>query len=41
MYKNIYVLNLSNEGNDLVLETNVSNEHWSAVLKIKEEKKTP
>ena len=33
------VLNLSNEGDDLILETNTSIEHWSAVLKIKEGEK--
>ena len=33
------VLSLPNEGDDLVLEIDVSNEHWSAVLKIKEGEK--
>jgi len=27
---------LPNEEDDLILETDASNEHWSAVLKIKE-----
>jgi len=36
MCKNLPVLNLSNEGDGLILETDASNEHWSAVLKIKE-----
>ena len=35
--KNLPPLNLPNERNDLILETDASNEHWSAVLKIKEE----
>lgn len=39
MYKNLHVLNLPNKGDDLIFETNVSNEHWSAVLKIKEGEK--
>ena len=39
MHKNLLVLNLSNEGDDLILETNASNEYWSAVFKIKEGKK--
>jgi len=30
---------LPNEGNNLVLKTNGSNEHWSAVLKINEREK--
>ena len=38
MYKNLPVLNLPNEGDDLVLETDVNNEYWSTVLKIKEVK---
>ena len=29
-------LNLPNEGDDLILETNTNNEHWSPILKIKE-----
>jgi len=36
MRKNVHVLNLPNEENDLILETDATNEHWSAVLKIKE-----
>ena len=39
MCKNLLVLNLPNEGDDLVLEIDVSNEHQSAVLKIKEGEK--
>ena len=39
MCKNFSVFNLPNEGDNLVLETNASNEHWSAVLKIKEGEK--
>ena len=30
---------MPNEGDDLVLEIDVSNEHWSAVLKINEGEK--
>jgi len=36
MCKNFPVLNLPNEGDDLILEIDASNEHWSVVLKIKE-----
>jgi len=36
MCKNILVLNLPNEGDDLVLEADANNEYRSAVLKIKE-----
>ena len=39
MCKNLPLPNLPNEGNDLVLETYASNEHQSAVLKIKEGEK--
>ena len=39
MSKNLPVLNLSNEEDDLILETDASNEHWSAVPKIKEGEK--
>ena len=39
MLKNLHVLNLLNEEDDLVHETDTSNEHWSAVLKIKEGEK--
>jgi len=35
MYKNLPVLNLPNEEDDLILETDASSEHWTAVLKIK------
>ena len=37
--KNLVVLNLPNEADDLVLQTDANNEYWSAVLKIKEEEK--
>ena len=37
--KNLLVLILSNEEDDLILETDASNEHWSTVLKIKEREK--
>ena len=39
MCKNLLVLNLPNEGDDLVLETDANNEHRSVVLKIKEGEK--
>jgi len=39
MCKNLPVLNLSNEKDDLILETDASNEHWSVVLKIKQGEK--
>ena len=39
MRKNLPVLNLPNEEDDLILETDASNEHWSEVLKIKEGEK--
>jgi len=39
MCKNLPVLNLSNEEDDLILETYASNKHWSAVLKIKKGEK--
>ena len=39
MCKNLLVLNLPNKEDDLILETDASNEHWSAVLKIKEGEK--
>ena len=39
MCKNLLVFNLPNEEDDLILETDASNEHWSAVLKIKEGEK--
>ena len=35
MCKNLHVLNLPNEEDDLILETYASNEHWSAVFKFK------
>ena len=37
--KNLPVLNLSNDRDDLVLETDTSNEYWSTVLKMKEGEK--
>ena len=39
MCKNLRVLNLPNEEDNLILEIDVSNEHWSVVLKIKEGEK--
>ena len=39
MCKNLPVLNLRNEGDDLILDTDTRNEHWSAILKIKEGEK--
>jgi len=39
MCKNLTVLNLPNEGDGLILETDASNEDWSTVLKIKEGEK--
>ena len=39
MCKNLPVLNLSNEKDDLILEIDASNEHWSALLKIKKGEK--
>jgi len=39
MCKNLHVLNLPNEVDDSVLKTDASNEHYSAVLKIKEGEK--
>jgi len=39
MFKNLHILNLPNEGDDLVLEIDASNEHWSAILKIKKGEK--
>jgi len=35
MCKNLPVLNFPNEGDDLMLKTDTSNEYWSGVLKIK------
>jgi len=34
MCKNLPILNLPNEEDDLILKTDASNEHWSAFLKI-------
>ena len=39
MCKNLHVLNLPDEEDDFILETDASNEHWSAVLKIKKGEK--
>ena len=39
MCKSFPILNFPNEGDDLVLEIDPSNEHWSTVLKIKEGEK--
>ena len=39
MCKNLCVLNLPNEGDDLILETDASNEHWCAVFKFKKGEK--
>ena len=39
MCKNLSALNLPNEEDDLIFETDVSNEHWSAFLKIKKGEK--
>jgi len=39
MCKNLPILNLPNQKDDLILETVASNEHWTAVLKIKEGEK--
>ena len=39
MYKNLNVLNFPNERDALILETEGINEHWSAVLEIKEGEK--
>jgi len=36
---NLYVLNLPNERDDLIVGIDVNNEHWSAALKIKEGEK--
>ena len=36
MCKNLQVLNLPNKEDDVILETDARNEHWSAVVKIKE-----
>ena len=39
MCTNLPVLNLHKEGDNLILEIDVSNEHWSIVFKIKEGEK--
>jgi len=39
MCKNLHVLNLPHKGDDLIHETDASNEHWSVVLKIKDGEK--
>jgi len=38
MCKNLHILNLPNEEDDLILKTDASNEHWRDVLKMKKEK---
>jgi len=35
MCKNLSILSLPNEGDNLILEIDANNEHWSVVLKIK------
>jgi len=39
MCKSLHILNLPNERDDLVVQTDASNAHWSAILKIKEGEK--
>ena len=39
MCKNLPILNLPNEENNLILKTYANNEHWSAILKIKKGEK--
>ena len=39
MCKKLHVLNLPNEGDYLILETDAGNEYWSVVLKIKKGEK--
>ena len=39
MYKNLHILNLPNEEDDLILKTDANNEHWSAVLKNQRRRK--
>jgi len=39
MCRSLFVLDLPNEGDDLILETDATNEHWNVVLKIKEGQK--
>jgi len=39
MCKNLPVLNLPNEEDDLIVETDVSNEQWSVILKINKKEK--
>ena len=38
MCKNLPILNLPNEEDDLIVEIDANNEYWSAILKIKKEK---
>ena len=35
MCKNLHILNLLNEGDEVILETEASNKYWSVALKIK------
>jgi len=39
MYINFLIFNLPNERDDLILETDVNNKHWTVVLNIKEGEK--
>ena len=39
MCKNLPILNLPNEEDDLILETVASNKHWSAILKMQKKEK--
>jgi len=39
MCKNLPILNLPNEEDDLILNIDASNEHWSAIHKIKKGEK--
>jgi len=39
MCRNLHVLNLPNEGDDLMFATDASNQHCSAIFKIKEREK--
>jgi len=35
VYKNLPILNLPNEEDDLTPEIDATNEHWSAIFKLK------
>ena len=39
MCTNLPLINLPNEGDNLTLETDATNKHWSTILKIKEGEK--